>query len=199
LDPKGKLVIEFLSSLQKITPSLDDTPLEDIQLPLCGPIENINPDHAPADRFMDGNNERLLDFSFPQLNDLCGRRESKGLPSDFVGNICLNRIFTEPWEDADLTHALTGLDYLNNLECTRRTALREAAQRLRINEDTWQSVLANNNEARAWVHFIQEQEDEIEQCYSTLWVDLRIWVSFQTGRHMPVTSASFLFNCLCMY
>jgi hypothetical protein len=136
---------------------------------------------------MDGNNGRLLDFNFPQLNDLYGGRESKGLPSDFVGNLCLNRIFTEPWEDADLTHALTGLDYLTNLECTRRTALREAAQRLRINEDTWQSVLANNNEARAWVSLIQGQEDEIELCYSSLWVDLRIWVSFLnrtfTGRY----------------
>jgi len=156
---------------------LDDTRLEDIQLPRCGPIENINPDHAPADRFMDGNNERLLDFSFPQLNDLYGGRESKGLPPDFVGNLCLNRIFTEPWEDADLTHALTGLDYLTNLECTRRTALREAAQRLRINEDNWRSVLADNNEARAWICLIQEQEDIIELCYSCLWVDLRIWVS----------------------
>lgn len=127
---------------------------------------------------MDGNNERLLDFSFPQMNDLYGERESKGLPPDFVGNLCLNRIFTEPWEKADLTHALTGLDYLTNLECTRRTALREASQRLRINEDNWRTVLAHNNEARAWVCLTQKQEDEIELCYSSLWVDLRIWVSF---------------------
>ncbi len=177
-DPKGKLVIEFLSSLKKITPSLDDTSIENIQLPPSGPVENINPDYAPADRFMDGNNDRLLDFSFPQLNDLYGRKESKGLPPDFVGNFCLNRIFTEPWEDADLTHALTGLDYLTNLECTRRTALREAAQRLRINEGNWQSVLADNKEAMDWVRGIQKQENEIDVCYSSLWIDLRVWVSF---------------------
>jgi hypothetical protein len=126
---------------------------------------------------MDADNDRLLDIDFPQLTDLHERRESKGLPPDFVGNLCLNRIFTEPWGKADLKHALTGLDYLSNLECTRRTALREAAQRLRINEYNWQRVLTENNEARAWIYSIQEQEDEIELYYSTLWVDLRIWVS----------------------
>jgi len=177
-DPKGKLVIEFLSSLPKITPSLDETRIENIQLPRDGPVENINPQHTPADRFMDGNNDRLLNFSFPSLNDLYGVRESKGLPPDFVGNYCFNRIFTETWEEADLTHALTGLDYLTNLECTRRTALQEVAQRLRINEDTWQSVLADNSEATTWMLRMRKQEDQIDLCYSSLWIDLRVWVSF---------------------
>ena len=126
---------------------------------------------------MDANNERLIDFSFPPLNDLYCVKESKGLPPSFVSNFCLNRTFTEPWEDADLTHALTGIDYLTNLEFTRRTALREAAQRLRINEDTWQSVLADNSEATTWVLRMQKEEDEISLCYSSLWTDLRVWVS----------------------
>lgn len=176
-EPKGKLVIEFLSSLEKITPSLDDTKIEDIQIPTCGPVENINPDHAPEDRFMDGDNEHLLDFDMTQVSDLNARRESKGLPPDFVRNLCLNRIFTEPWETADLKLALTGLDYLSNLEGTRRMALRDAAHRLHINEYNWREVLDGNYHARSWVCSIEQQEEKIEQFYSTLYVDLRIWVS----------------------
>jgi hypothetical protein len=156
---------------------LDDTSIENIQLPYCGPAENINPQHAPEDRFMDANNHRLLNINFPKLSDLCDRREIRGLPPDFVGNLLLNRIFTEPLEAADFKNALTGLDYLSNLECTRRAALSEAAHRLQITEHNWRDVLANSDGARSWVHSIQDQERQVELYYSSLWVDLRIWVS----------------------
>lgn len=163
--------------MEKITPSLDDTPIEQLQLPEHGPAEYINPDACPDDRFMDGNNQYLLDFDFTQITDLQNQGESRGLPTDFVGNLCLNRIFTEPWEAADLKHALTGLDYLSNLESTRRTALREAAQRLHITERTWRDALFDNREAASWIYSIHQQEGQIEVYYSTLFVDLRVWVS----------------------
>jgi hypothetical protein len=174
-DRTGQMLIDFFASLPKITPSLDEVPLCELQDPLCGPHEDINRDHCSRDRFMDAGNDGLLDIDFPK-DPREPTRSSGGLPIEFVKDLCLRRTFTKSYEDVNFDQALTGLDYLRDLEVTRRTTLSAAAKRLGINEDTWRDVLARDIDAKNWVCLIQTQEPAIETYYSRIFIDLRIWV-----------------------
>jgi hypothetical protein len=125
---------------------------------------------------MDAGNDCLLDIDFDKPNSPGGRRSSQGLPPDFVQKLLLTQIFQSDYKDVDFTQALTGLDYLRDLECTRKCALREAAERLEITEDNWRTALGADAEALKWVGQVQKTELEIEGYYAKIFVNLRIWV-----------------------
>ena len=171
---QGKLIIKFLSSQAKITPSSDDTPIDDLKNPQHGPFEAFNSDHHPNDRFMDHGNEALLNVSFLDVDE--DRRQSEGLPVVFIQNCCLNNVFTGKYEDADFDQALAGLDYVRDLEFTRRASLRKAAQRLDIAKDNWRDVLSTDPDAKAWVENTQMLEVDISTYYANIFLNLRIWV-----------------------
>ena len=171
---QGRLIISFLSAQEKITPSLNDATLQELQNPKCGQPESVNPDHHPSDRFMDKGNELLLDIDFSTINE--GRRQSEGLPPSFVQKLCLNTIFAESYERSDFAQALAGLDYIRDLELTRRTSLREAAQRLGITKENWRGVLVVDPDAKQWVENMQALELDVTTYYASIYVDLRIWV-----------------------
>jgi hypothetical protein len=173
---QGKLLTSFLSSQEKITPSLNDATIQELQSPPCGLPASVDPDHHPSDRFMDKGNEFLLDIDFSAIDQ--GRRQSEGLPPSFVQKLCLNTIFAEEYEESDFVQALTGLDYIRDLEVTRRASLREAAQRLGITKENWREVLAEDPDAKQWVENMQALELDVATYYATIYVDLRIWVCF---------------------
>jgi hypothetical protein len=174
---KGRQIIDVLSSLDKIKPSLDDTQLYDLENPRCGQLEKINTDHAPLDRFMDAGNDFLLEVTVPTHSpDGIQLRYVRGLPVDLIRKCCLDRIFLSKFEGVEFSQALTGIDYLQDLEYTRRTAFRNAARRLGIREDNWKSVLRNDPGALSWIEDIQEDEQLIEGYYAKTFVKLRVWV-----------------------
>ena len=162
------MILNFLSSLDPIVPSSDEN------ASLVGE-ETFSSDHAPQDRFMDTNNDRLLDIDFPSSRSDDSSR-CDGLPAAFVRKICLNRIFLESYDDVDFDQALAGLDYLRNLETKRRNTLRYAAQRLGLDHVNWEDTLAGEPEAKSWIELTQKQELQIERYYADLFVDLRVWV-----------------------
>lgn len=123
---------------------------------------------------MDHGNERLLDQDFVSTER--DRRQSEGLPPSFVQKFCLDDVFTADYEDADFSQALAGLDYIRDLEVTRRASLREAAQRLGITKETWMEVLVADPDAYQWVENMQALEVEISTYYAAIFIDLRIWV-----------------------
>ena len=173
---QGRLILSFLMAQDKIRPSLDDDAIENLNNSSCGQAETLNMDHHPNDRFMDQGNEALLDQAFTAV--VRDRRQSEGLPKRFVQRFCLNDVFTTDYDDADFTHALAGLDYIRDLEVTRRASLKEAAQRLGITKDDWRGVLAVNPDAYLWVGNIQALEIDISTYYAIIFIDLRIWVIF---------------------
>lgn len=124
---------------------------------------------------MDHGNESLLDIDFVKLSEDT-RQSQKGLPAAFILSTC-KRIFQKEYEDVEFGQALTALDYLRDLEITRRATLRSAAARLRITRDTWKAVLAENADALKWVELVQKYELMIEEGYAAIFVDIRIWVS----------------------
>lgn len=170
-EPKGTAIIKFLSSIEESKPRKDDEAKEakeqDIQLG--------ERNHAAQDPFMDPLNEELLDIDLIS-ESLDARRASRGLPPEFIRKWCLDKVFTKVEELVDFSQALTGIDYLQDLECRRREALREVALRLKIEKNNWRKVLSSDPDAKKWVEDIQAQETIIEGFYATCFVDLRIWV-----------------------
>jgi hypothetical protein len=121
------------------------------------------------------NHESLFDIDV--TNDSNQPRTSGGFSPQFVQKICLKNVFRADYKEAQFNQALTALDYLRDLECTRRTALRDAAVRLGIMKEDWRNVLSEEQEAYLWVESVQKQELVIESHYAHVFIDLRIWVS----------------------
>lgn len=124
---------------------------------------------------MDPNNEDLLDIDITsELSD--ARPKPQGLPIDFVEQFCLD-VFCAEREEVDFHHALTAIDYLRDFENTRCQILRAAAERIGITKDNWRDVLKAYPEVETWVESVQDVELHLEECYASLFVDLRLWVS----------------------
>ncbi len=183
-DPKGKLINEFFSSLDPITPSTDDVAIEKLRIPKEGPPEpNVNPDNAPRDRFMDLGNDELLAEEYANY---AGADQSRyGLPVVVILNT-VKRILQKDYNKVEFSNALTALDYLRDLELTRRAKLRTAAERLDITLQTWRAVLADNPDALKWIELIQKYELVIEEGYAKIFIDLRLWVSSDNHYEMNI-------------
>ncbi|KAH8661531.1 hypothetical protein BGZ60DRAFT_530482 [Tricladium varicosporioides] len=180
-EPKGKLIIDFLSGLPRTEKSAQDAwdtihEAEGIPItPSKGPKSGkLDPEQDPIDQFMDVNHSLLFDVDFGEkLSDKGNSRQ--GFPPKFIQDLCLKKVFLKEYKEVDFNQALTGLDYLRDLEVTRRKALREAAIKLGIAKDTWRTVLLEDPAAYKWVQRVQDQELEIEGYYADIFIDLRIW------------------------
>lgn len=100
------------------------------------------------------------------------------LPPSFITSF-LRRCFAANLEDVDFPQALTGLDYLKDLENRRRKEVVEALRRLGIDRDLdgmseWGKKYPG---VLAWIKFIQNQERKVEALYSQVYIGLRRWVS----------------------
>ena len=172
---KGRLIIEFMTSLDKIVPSVKEAgSVALIRSPPCGPAEKFNEDHCPLDRFMDAGNEYLLVVEVDQ--DL---GDPPNLPLEFIKTFLLDKVFRREFRNANFSLALTGLDYLSILEKKRKSSLREAAQRLGISRDTWKIVLQQDPLMLNWVTKVIRDERIIEVYYAKLFINVRIWVSLR--------------------
>lgn len=122
---------------------------------------------------MDPGNEDLLKV---KLNVSPARRASQGLPPEVVRKLLLSNMFRANFEDVDFQQALAGLDYLRDIEETRRCSQREATAKLKITADNWREVLCESPDAMAWVERVLNEETTIEGYYARISVNLRIWV-----------------------
>jgi hypothetical protein len=135
---------------------------------------------------MDLGNEALLDIDFASFG--IPDKSQKRLPILVILNT-VRRVFPQKYENVDFGHALTALDYLRDLEFTRRDKLRHATDRLNISLRSWKSVLADNPDALRWIELVQKYELIIEEGYANIFIDIRIWVSQERslGLHSKLT------------
>lgn len=103
------------------------------------------------------------------------KRYGEGLPFNIIYTVC-NEAFAPSYTNANFSHALTAMDYLRDLEFTRRNALQQAAKRLYIKEDNWRLILSSDPDAYTWVKATEDNELKIERVYASLFFDTRIWV-----------------------
>ena len=183
-EKEGRQIIEFLSSLDKVTPTIAKAHPLDVKNSAEALTDFLDP-HCSYDRFMDPGNEKLLDLRLSKISPK--RRASQGLPPDVVQKIILANVFRTTFQEVDFQQSLTGLDYLRDLEETRKCSQREAAGRLGITHHNWRDVLAGDRSALAWVEKVLENETIIEGYYARISVNLRIWVS-QAAQNRPAES-----------
>jgi hypothetical protein len=162
-EPSGRKIIDFLSKTQSTNVAWS----QDVDYP------SEHSETSQVDRFVDSNHKIPWDLShYGDASNPSSR--VKGFPVQFVQQVC-RKVFAQEYKDIEFSQALTCIDYLRDLECTRRTALRDAALRLGIDKENWRSILADA-EAYHWVSSVQKQELVIESLYAAIFLDLRIWV-----------------------
>lgn len=119
------------------------------------------------------------------------------LPPSFITSF-LRRCFPGELVDVDFPQALTGLDYLKDLETRRRREVAGAMDRLGIDSDLLGSD-ANPLTSRypgvaQWVKSIEEKERKIEALYTQVFVGLRRWILINELSLLPFNKH----NCVAM-
>lgn len=119
------------------------------------------------------------------------------LPPSFITSF-VRRCFPPDLVRVDFPQALTGLDYLKDLEMRRRREVRAAMERLDIDRDAIGSM-SNNVASRDpvvlnWVKSIEEKERKVDALYTQLYVGLRRWILINELSLLPFNKH----NCVAM-
>lgn len=119
------------------------------------------------------------------------------LPPSFI-TAFLRKAFSADLRFVDFPQALTGLDYLKDLETRRRREVAAALECLGINRDT---IGAAEEELSrrfpgvlSWFRTLEEKERKIEALYTQLYVALRRWVLINELSLTPFNKH----NCIAM-
>lgn len=101
------------------------------------------------------------------------------LPPSFI-TAFVRKCFTLELSLVDFPQALTGLDYLKDLETRRRREVAAALERLDIRRETLgtaeDDLSIRYPGVLAWFRSLEEKERKIEALYTQLYIGLRRWV-----------------------
>ena len=101
------------------------------------------------------------------------------LPPSFI-TAFLGRCFPPDLVSVDFPQALTGLDYLKDLETRRQREVIYVLGRTQISQAILDSELDLRRQypgVARWKHSIKSQEQIVEKLYTQLYIGLRRWVS----------------------
>lgn len=123
--------------------------------------------------------------------------QPKDLPPSFITHF-LQKCFPSRLVEVDFPQALTGLDYLKDLETRRRREVAATMSRLDIDRgaldaDT-DSFAAKNPAVAGWVKSIEEKERKIDALYTQLYIGLRRWILINELSLLPFNKH----NCVAM-
>lgn len=107
------------------------------------------------------------------------RSQTCSLPPSFVTSF-LRRCFVPTLADVDFPQALTGLDYLRDLDIRRRKEVAAALQRLQVEAEDLQDgseFSQHHPGVLAWIRSINVQNRKAEALYTQLYIGIRRWVS----------------------
>jgi len=119
------------------------------------------------------------------------------LPPSFIISF-VRRCFSPELVLVDFPQALTGLDYLKDLETRRRREVASALHRLDIDRTTLDRDAGLLSErypgVLQWVKAIEEKERKVEALYTQLYVGLRRWILINELSLIPYNKH----NCVAM-
>ncbi|KAL2223169.1 hypothetical protein M432DRAFT_40244 [Thermoascus aurantiacus ATCC 26904] len=118
------------------------------------------------------------------------------LPPSFVTSF-LRRCFPPQLEEVDFPQALTGLDYLKDLETRRRKEVAAALKRLGVDRDNLREKEELGKKypgVLRWIESIERDEREVEALYTQVYIGLRRWTLINEMLLEPYNKA----NCLAM-
>lgn len=138
--------------------------------------------------------ESLTQNLMAQLSNLPNQATS--LPPSFITSF-VQRCFPSELTHVDFPQALTGLDYLKDLETRRRREVASAFNRLDIDRET----LARDAELASrypgvsqWVESIEQKERKVDSLYTQVYIGLRRWVLINELSLQPFNKH----NCVAM-
>lgn len=119
------------------------------------------------------------------------------LPPSFITSFA-RRCFPPDLMRVDFPQALTGLDYLKDLETRRRREVAAAMSRLAIDRTTLDLDTASLSDrypgVLQWVKSIEEKERKVEALYTQVYVALRRWIMINELSLLPYNKH----NCVAM-
>ncbi|KAF2213405.1 hypothetical protein CERZMDRAFT_38933 [Cercospora zeae-maydis SCOH1-5] len=118
--------------------------------------------------------QALTESLMSQLSQLSNQQQI--LPPSFI-TAFVQRCFPSHLPHVDFPQALTGLDYLKDLETRRRREAASAMNRLGIDRDALDrdvAVLSPRN--LQWVKSVEDKEKKIDTLYTQVWIGLRRWI-----------------------
>ncbi|KAK5115777.1 hypothetical protein LTR62_000866 [Meristemomyces frigidus] len=123
--------------------------------------------------------------------------QPSSLPPSFITSF-LRRCFPPDLVCVDFPQALTGLDYLKDLETRRRREVAAAMNRLAIDRTTLEmedEYLSDRYPGvKQWVVDINEKERKVEALYTQVYVALRRWILVNEMALLPFSKH----NCMAM-
>lgn len=122
--------------------------------------------------------QRLTCSLMAELSQLSNQPTS--LPPSFICSF-VRKCFTADLRKVDFNQALTGLDYLKDLDSRRSRELKAAIQRLQLrpeNAATAQDTLHDRYPAAVqWFRTLEDRVRKVEALYAQLYIAVRRWVS----------------------
>lgn len=119
------------------------------------------------------------------------------LPPSFITSF-VRRCFPSELVCVDFPQALTGLDYLKDLETRRRREVASAMSRLAIDRTTLDldaaSLSGRYPGVLQWVTSIEEKERKVEALYTQIYIALRRWILINELSLVPFNKH----NCMAM-
>ncbi|KAL4775725.1 hypothetical protein BDW60DRAFT_126633 [Aspergillus nidulans var. acristatus] len=118
------------------------------------------------------------------------------LPPSFVTSF-LRRCFSPQLEDVDFPQALTGLDYLRDLETRRKKEVAAALQRLGLHPESSRQdpeYLKKYPGVVTWLESIKAKGSKVEKLYAEIYIGLRRWTLLNEMLMEPLNKA----NCMAM-
>ncbi|KAK5168734.1 uncharacterized protein LTR77_006043 [Saxophila tyrrhenica] len=123
--------------------------------------------------------------------------QPKVLPPSFITNF-LSRCFPARLTEVDFPQALTGLDYLKDLEARRRREVAAAMSRMDIAREALHAENDSFADKRpgvaAWAKSIEEKERKIDALYTQLYIGIRRWILINELSLVPFNKH----NCVAM-
>ncbi|KAL4785907.1 hypothetical protein BJX76DRAFT_150524 [Aspergillus varians] len=133
-----------------------------------------------------------------QLSHQISRLPSQpcSLPPSFVTSF-LRRCFAPQLEDIDFPQALTGLDYLRDLETRRKKEIAAALDRLGLQPDSSKQDAEFAKKypgVMMWIESIRAKGCKVEALYTQIYIGLRRWTLLNEMLMEPMNKA----NCIAM-
>lgn len=164
------------------------------QSQMTPPSSNTSsPSIAQGSFSSDGNTtETLTQNLMAQLSNLPNQAAS--LPPSFITSF-VQRCFPSELTHVDFPQALTGLDYLKDLETRRRREVAAAFDRLDIDRDTLAqdaNLASQYPGVLQWVESMEKKERQVDALYTQIWIGLRRWILINEFSLQPFNKH----NCL---
>jgi hypothetical protein len=115
-------------------------------------------------------------------------KTTASLPPSFIIEFA-QKCFVEELKDVDFPSALTGLDYLKDLETKRRREVAAAFARLEVDrkalDQNASGVLHMYPAVLQWVKQMEDKERRIDQLYTQVFVGIRRWILINEFSLLP--------------